>query len=266
MQKRLIDFGHKVLELSLQFVPKVILSIIVLIIGWWIIKRIVKFTQNSIIKKEFDPTIASFSGSALSVILKLVLIITVAGMIGIKTSSFVAVLGAAGLAVGLALQGTLGNLAGGVLILIFKPFKIGDFIESGVNSGEVKAIQFFSTTLQTSEEKTVVIPNSLLSNGTITNLSRTGNLRGKVLFSVGAASNINQVIEIALGIVEQNEKILKSPKPKCYVDEFDKEALQLSLHFFTRTEMKDSLSSEVRISLVEEFRKKQIALAESPKK
>jgi small conductance mechanosensitive channel len=266
MQKRFIDFGQKVIELSLQFVPKIILGIVALIIGWWIIKRIVKFTQNSIIKKEFDPTIASFSGSALSVILKLVLIITVAGMIGIKTSSLVAVLGAAGLAVGLALQGTLSNLAGGVLILTFKPFKVGDFIESGVNAGEVKAIQFFSTTLQTSEEKTVVIPNSLLSNGTIVNLTTTGNLRGKIRFSVSSNSNINQVIQIALEIIEQNEKILKSSGPKCFVDEFDKAAIHFTLHFFTSTEMRDSLISEVRISLLEEFRKKEIALAELPTK
>ena len=266
MQEKLTESWIKISELFTQYIPKIFFGTIILIIGWWIIKRVVKFTQSSIIKKEFDPTIASFSGSALSVTLKLLLIIIVADMVGIKTSSLVAVIGAAGLTIGLALQGSLSNLASGVLILTFKHFKVGDFIESGANSGEVKAIQFFSTTLQTPEEKTVVIPNSLLSNGTIVNLSKTGNLRSKIRIFIDPDTDISNVTKIALDTCEKNENIFKTPKPKCLMEDFDKSAIQFSLYFFTKSELKDVVSSEVRIKLVENFRINNIKLAENPAK
>lgn len=258
IEAKMNELYQKAIQLSLLYIPKLILGILVLIIGWWLIKRVVNFTHLSMKKRDIEPTFASFSRSAISVTLKVILLITVAGIIGIKTTSLVAVLGAAGLAIGLALQGSLSNFAGGALILTFKPFKVGDVIESGVYIGEVKEIQLFSTTLLTPEHKTVIIPNSLLSNGTIVNLSTSGNIRAEILVNVTDDSNIEQITSIAMNIIQTDARILKTPEPKCIVSGFGNSALNFTVHFFTRTEDRTIVESEIRRRILEEFTKQKV--------
>ncbi|MEJ2617600.1 MAG: mechanosensitive ion channel, partial [Ignavibacteriaceae bacterium] len=156
-------YTQKAVELVIEYGPKLILAIIVLIIGLWIIKLVIKGLNRAMEKGDVDISLRKFLGSLSGILLKVLLLISVASMIGIATTSFVAILGAAGLAVGLALQGGLANFAGGVIILIFKPFKVGDFIDAQGHMGTVNEITIFTTVLKTPDNKTVIIPNGALS-------------------------------------------------------------------------------------------------------
>ena len=259
IEDKFIKLYHRGIEFSFSYLPKLIMAFIVLIVGWWLTKRIVKIIKQSITKKGFDPTVISFASSLISISLKIVLLITVAGMIGVNTASLLAVLGAAGLAVGLALQNSLSNLASGFMILTFKPFKIGDIIESGNVSGEVKSIQFFSTTLQTSENKTVIIPNNSLSNGTIINLSKIGSIRVEIAFSVHFENDIQKIKGIVMKVTDEENRILKNPSVACIVDDFGDSEIKFKLHFFTLIEDRRNVAYDVRVRLIEEFQKNNIS-------
>ncbi|MDZ4844396.1 MAG: mechanosensitive ion channel [Chitinophagales bacterium] len=175
--ENLEKYTDQIISMLLHYTPSIIGAILVFIIGMWVVNLVTKLVAKAMQKRKLDESLQPFLLSLINVGLKVMLLVTVAGMIGIQTTSFIAVLGAAGLAVGLALQGSLANFAGGVLVLVFKPFKVGDLIESGGQFGEVKEIQIFNTVLLSPENKTVILPNGAVSNGTIVNFSRHGNLR-----------------------------------------------------------------------------------------
>ncbi len=199
-----------VFEALINYGPKVLLAIFTLIIGLWLIKKLVNKTNASFTAKA-DPSLASFMSSLVSVLLKLMLFIAVASMIGIQTTSFIAVLGAAGLAVGLALQGSLANFAGGVLILLFKPFKVGDWIEAQGHSGAVKHIQIFNTILTTGDNRIVVIPNGPLSNGSLVNVNQQPTRRIDFSFGIGYGDDIDKTKSVLEGLVASETRILKDP-------------------------------------------------------
>lgn len=207
--------GHYTQEL-IRFIPSLIWALIVLLVGLWVIKRMVKIAEKTMMKKELEVSLSTFLKSLLSIGLKIVLIVTVAGMIGIGTTSFVTILGAAGLAIGLALQGSLSNFAGGVLILMFKPFKVGDTIEAQGMSGEVKEIQIFNTILLTGEHKTVILPNGPLSNGAIVNITRHGNIRSDIFIRISNENDVEKVKNIIFEVLQSNSKVLKQPAPMVY--------------------------------------------------
>lgn len=210
----LTNFG----EWLAVFAPKVLGALVVFIIGLYLINLVTRLVSKGISKRNLDVSLQSFLGSLVSVGLKILLLISVAGMLGIQTTSFVAVIGALGLAVGLALQGSLANFAGGVLILVFKPFKVGDLIESGGQTGHVTEIQIFNTILLTPENKTVILPNGGVSNGTIINYSRHGNLRVDISMAVAPDNDIEKARRIALQAIEANRFILKDPAPSVNVN------------------------------------------------
>jgi len=164
-------YSDQFMSMLVEYAPKIIFAIVILIVGLWLIKKVVVIASKGFEKRKFDKSLNSFLSSIISLGLKILLIITAAGMVGIQTTSVIALLGAAGLAVGLALQGSLANFAGGVLILIFKPFKVGDTIEVMAQKGIVTDIQIFHTILKGEEEKTIIIPNGPLLNGVIINAS-----------------------------------------------------------------------------------------------
>jgi small conductance mechanosensitive channel len=259
IEDKFIKLYHRGIEFSFNYMPKLIIALVVLIVGWWLTKRIVKLIKQSITRKGFDPTVISFSSSLISISLKIVLLITVAGMIGVNTGSLLAILGAAGLAVGLALQNSLSNLASGFMILTFKPFKIGDIIESGNISGEVKSIQFFSTTLQTSDNKTVIIPNNSLSNGTIINLSKIGSIRVEIAFSVHFENDIQKITDIVAKVTAEENRILKNPASACVVDDFGNSEIKFKLFFFTSIEDRRHVAYDIKVRLVEELKKNKIS-------
>ena len=166
---RATELVDQAITLVMAYAPKVVLAIITLIVGMWLINRFVRLLDSKLGKK--DPTLNTFLCGLLSAVLKILLLISVASMVGIATTSFIAIIGAAGLAVGLALQGSLGNFAGGVLILIFKPFKVGDVIEAQGYLGSVMEISILYTIVNTFDNRRVIIPNGDLSNSSLTNLS-----------------------------------------------------------------------------------------------
>ena len=198
-------------ELVVKYAPNLALALLTLIIGIWIINAFVRFMKKSMTKREVDPSLIPFLGSLFNVILKAMLLISVASMVGIQTTSFIAILGAAGLAVGLALQGSLGNFAGGVLILIFKPFKVGDVIEAQGFLGSVSGIQIFNTIMHTPDNKKIIIPNGPLSSGPITNFSAEDLRRVDFVFGIGYEDDIKKAKEVLSKIIASDDRILKEP-------------------------------------------------------
>lgn len=236
-----------------DYTPKIVVAILLLVLGLWLIKRISKLAEKAMLRRELDISLRTFLKSLISIGLKIILIVTVAGMIGIGTTSFVTILGAAGLAVGLALQGSLSNFAGGVLILIFKPFKVGDTIEAQGQSGEVKEIQIFNTLLLTGDHKTVILPNGPLSNGTIVNVTRHGSIRVDVMLLIGVQNDIDKVIEIIKGVVKNNNLILEPQNVNIAIGKVTDGAITINVKPFCKPGDGSSVTSELYHELKKAF-------------
>lgn len=200
------------IDFIVQYGLKIVGGIAFLIIGLWIVKRLTKLIKRIMEKKGTDPTLSGFVLSLTSIALKVLVIISVMGMIGIEMTSFIAVLGAAGLAVGLALQGTLQNFAGGVLILALKPYKIGDYISTQGHDGVVKDIQIFNTIMVTVDNKTIIIPNSAISSSSMTNFSAQETRRVDWSFGVAYGSDYKVIKDIIQSVLDKDERILKDPE------------------------------------------------------
>ena len=231
---QLIKTSQSWLPMIMEYGSRVLLALITLAVGWWLINRLtVKIGQLLALRKA-DLALQGFISSLANIILKILLIVSVASMIGIQTTSFVAAIGAAGLAIGLALQGSLANFAGGVLILLFRPFKIGDWIEAQGVSGTVDSIQIFHTVLRTGDNKTVIVPNGNLSNGIITNYNRQPTR--KVVFDVGVdyEADLQKVREVLLSLAD-DPRVLKQPAPVVVVTALGDSAITMSLRVWVNT-------------------------------
>lgn len=196
-------------SIGMEYGPKFVGAILVLIIGSWIIKAVMAGIRKMMDKKEMDPSLKSFVTSLVSMVLKALLFISVLSMVGIEMTSFIAILGAAGIAIGMALSGTLQNFAGGVMILLFKPFKVGDVIDAQGYIGGVKEIQIFNTILKTPDNKTIIIPNGGLSTGSMTNFSTEPKRRVDFVFGIGYGDSVDKAREVLLGLINADERILK---------------------------------------------------------
>ena len=234
-----------VISILIEYTPRVLGAIIVLIVGLWLIKRLSKLATKSMANRDLDVSLRTFLRSLISVGLKVVLIVTVAGMIGIGTTSFVTILGAAGLAVGLALQGSLSNFAGGVLVLIFKPYKVGDSIEVLGQIGTVKEIQIFNTILLTTDLRTIILPNGAVSNGTIINNTKHGILRGDIQVSISAVHDVDHVIELLVEELLKHECILKTPAPEVAAIKIIDGGVNLSIKPYCLSENITTVNSDV---------------------
>lgn len=210
---RMQGYVDTAVEMAMQYGPKLILAILVLIIGLWIIKRVTNVMAKGMEVSSTDPTLAKFLRNLASVIFKALLFISVASMVGIETTSFIAILGAAGLAIGLALQGSLGNFAGGVLVLMFRPYKVGDFVDAQGVAGTVSEIQIFNTVLKTPDNKVIIIPNGAISNGIITNFSAEETRRVDFVFGIGYDDDIEKARATLLNIFSQDERVFSDPEP-----------------------------------------------------
>lgn len=200
-------------ELAILYIPKLILAILTLIIGLWIIGKVIRAIKKSLTKRDVDPSLVPFLSGVLKAVFIVMLIISVAGMVGIETTSFIAVLGAAGLAIGLALQGSLANFAGGILILILKPFKVGDVIEAQGVIASVTEIQIFHTVLMSYDKKTIILPNGPLYNDKIINYSTEPNRTVEWVFGVGYDDDIDKVKQVIQEVVFTDERILDRDTP-----------------------------------------------------
>lgn len=217
-----IDYGRWIdmgVDLITQYGLRVIAAIVLWWIGSWIFRRIHRLSMKLMEKRGYEESLRKFLGNLILWTLKVLLIIVILSTLGIETTSFAAILAAAGLAVGLALQGSLSNFAGGVLIMIFKPFKIGDIIEAQGELGTVKAIEIFTTKLLTPQNRLVIIPNGTLSNGNITNFSAEGKL--KIFHTIGVSydSDIKQTKEVLMGVINSLDAVMSDPPPMVEVSE-----------------------------------------------
>ncbi len=212
-------YSQKLIDLAVDYGPKLLLAILVLLIGLWIIKLVLKGTNRAMERSNMEISLRKFLSGFFGILLKVLLLISVASMIGIATTSFVAVIGAAGLAVGLALQGGLANFAGGVIILMFKPFKVGDFLEAQGYMGTVSEITIFTTILKTPDNKTVIIPNGALSNGSMVNFSTEPQRRVDMVFGIGYGDSIEMAKLVLKKLVDSDARIKKEPAPQIVVGE-----------------------------------------------
>lgn len=204
---------EKLIENVVNYGPKVVLAIITLLVGLRLIKWLRKQIRKGMVKSNIEASLTGFFDNLISGFLKVILIISVISMIGVQTTSFIAVLGAAGLAVGLALQGSLGNFAGGVLILLLKPFKVGHFIESQGQIGTVKEIQIFHSILITPDNKNIIVPNGPLANSIITNFSKEPTRRVDMVFGTSYSDDVQKTKTVLMSLLESDERILKDPEP-----------------------------------------------------
>jgi len=217
------------IEMAMNYGPKLVLAIITYLIGSWVISKVTKLVDAALEKSHTDISLRGFLKSLISVILKLLLIISVVTMLGVETTSLVAVLGAAGLAIGLALQGSLSNFAGGVLILFFKPFEVGDYIKTNEHEGKVEEIQIFVTILRTLDNQRIIIPNGILSNQSLTNVYSNGQIRLSHTFGIGYTDNIDEAKKAIDRVVESMPEILKSPTHAIHVSAHADSAVELLL-------------------------------------
>lgn len=223
------DVTTKGMELATAYVPKLLLAIVVLIVGNWVIKRFIRLFKKGLASREMEAALKTFLSDMIRVLLYALLIISVADMVGVETTSFVAILGAAGLAVGLALQGSLANFAGGVLILMFKPFRVGDLIEGAGHFGHCTAINIFVSTIKTLDHKTVIIPNGELANGSITNLTTLGKLRVDLVLGISYNANIQQARDVIMEVMKNDPKVLEDPAPSVTVLELGDSSVNLAV-------------------------------------
>lgn len=218
------------------YLPKITLGIVYLIVGFWIVKKVTRILNMVMKKRDIDKGIISFTISFSRTALNLLLILSVATTLGFETTSFVAILTAMAFSIGMALQGSLSNFAGGVMILLVKPFKIGDYIEGGGFSGTVDDIQLFNTVLKTPDNKRIVIPNSSLSNSGITNYSTFDTRRVDIVFGVDYKEDLHNVKNILSEIINLHELVLKDPEPFVRLTELNASSIDFSVRAWTKTE------------------------------
>jgi len=209
------EYISQIMNLAVEYAPKLALAIVTLVIGLYVISFVGKILEKALRTAKTDETLIPFLRSLTTWVLKILLFISVASMVGIATTSFVAVLGAAGLAIGLALQGSLSNFAGGVILLIFRPYKVGDLIQAQGHTGIVKEIQIFNTILTTHQNTTIIIPNSAMSSDSIVNITSNGTIRVDMEVGIAYESDIDKAKEVIMDAVAKNENVLKDPK--CFV-------------------------------------------------
>ncbi len=214
---QLSSYATRFINVLLDYSPKLISAFLILFVGLYAIRLINRIIRKVMIKRNLDPTLTKFLADILLWALRVLFFITFISKLGIETSSFVAILGAMGLAVGLSLQGSLSNFAGGMLIILFKPFKVGDTIEAQGVIATVLEIQIFVTKMVTGNNQTVFVPNGALSNGTIINYSMQGERKADLTFSISYDSDIKKAKEVLMDVLLKNPKVLKTPAPEVFV-------------------------------------------------
>ncbi len=215
---------------------RVIAAVAIFIVGTWVAKLFRKIIGKVLVNRNVDPTIGSFVGNLAYYALLTFVVLAALGQLGIQTTSFIAIIGAAGLAVGLALQGSLANFAAGFLMIIFRPFKVGDVIEGAGTSGTVEKIQIFTTQLLTPDNKTVIVPNASLTAGNIVNYSTTGTRRVDMVFGIGYEDDIDKAKQIIAETIAEDERILKSPAPLVAISELADSSVNFVARPWTKTE------------------------------
>ncbi len=216
-------------ELLIIYLPKVLLAMLFLVVGLWLIRVLVRGLGKAMESHAVEPSLVPFVKSLVGAVLKVLLVISVVQMIGIQTTSFIAVLGAAGLAIGLALSGTLQNFAGGVMLLVLKPFKVGDYIETQGHGGTVRQIQIFHTALTTPDNKTIILPNAPVSTSATVNYSTEAERRVDLQFGIGYGDDIDKARSIMQELIAADERILTDKPAQVVVAELADSAVNFKV-------------------------------------
>lgn len=209
MEEYLIQFE----EILIKFIPRLVGAILVLLVGLWVIRFIMNTIRRTFDRKKIDPSLIPFLSTLISILLKITLFISVIAMVGVKATSFLAIIGSAGLAIGLALQGTLQNFAGGVVLLILRPFRVGDVVDVQGFLGIIYEIRMFHTIIHTFDKKVVYLPNGAVANSNMTNLSQQEDRRNEWTFGIAYGDNVKHAKEIIQQLIEDDERILTEPEP-----------------------------------------------------
>ena len=216
--------------------PRAIAVVLTLVLGWLAVKIVTRVVRGAMTRAKVDVTLVSFLGNVTYLGLMTLVVISTLGKLNVPTTSFVAVIGAAGLAVGFALQGSLGNFASGVLLIIFRPFRAGDYIEAAGIGGVVEDIHVFATKLRTPDNKAVIVPNSAITGGNITNYTAKGTRRVDLVFGIGYGDDIRKAKEILESILKNDARVLKDPEPTVAVLELGESSVNLAVRPWVKTE------------------------------
>ena len=251
---------EQVRELAVSFGLNLIAAIAVLVIGIWVIKIIRRVVEKQLGKREVDQTLVSFLVNMMYFILLTLVILAALGQLGIETTSFIAILGAAGLAIGFALQGSLANFASGVLLIIFRPFKVDDFVKVADEEGFVEKVQIFTTQIRTFDNRTIIIPNAVITNGKITNYTDKEVRRVDLSIGISYGDNIKHAIDSLMEILNNHPKILKDPAPFVGVTGFGDSSIDLTVRPWCKTEDYWDVFFEVNHLIKEQFDAKGVSI------
>ena len=249
------NYIETIKKLILEYSPKFVVAIIILVVGLWATSFITKTAKKVMIKRNVELTLSNFIGNLIFWTLRVLLFVTVISKLGIETSAFVTILGAAGLAIGLSLQGSLSNFAGGILIILFKPFRLGDTIEALGETGKVDEILIFSTRLITATNQVIYIPNGILSNGKIKNYSQLGIRRADLVLKTHYDSNFSQIKTSILNFASSHDLVLQEPKPEILVTDLSETTIVFTVKVWTNNNDYPKVTSDIL-----EFSKSEISL------
>jgi len=238
MDTTLTSTLQKYTDMALDFAPQIALAILTLIIGFWIIGKIVSFARSAITRSGLDDTLSKFLASVISIVLKIMLLLSVASMFGINTTSFIAIFSALMVGIGMALNGTLGHIASGVMLMIFKPFKVGDLVKIGGNQtmGTVASISAFNTILKTLDNKRIIIANSNVTGNDITNVTGEGDVGVELTFGIGYGDDIDKARQIILEVGKACPHILDNPAQGVVVGNLGDSSVDLATRPFCKSE------------------------------
>ncbi len=234
---KLTGFVETAIEMSMMYLPKVVLAIVVLAVGLWVVKKIVRGFEHVLKKRGMDETLVPFLSGVLGTLLKIMLVISVVSMVGVATTSFIAVLGAVGFALGMAMQGTLGNFASSVLLMVFKPYQVGDYVVAQDVEGVVERIDVFTTVLNSLDNKKIMVPNGQMTSGTISNFSANEVRRVDVAVGIGYSDSVDVARQALVKMAEADSRVLSEPgRPFVGLVSFGDSALDLTFRVWTKTE------------------------------
>ena len=243
---------NSITQIAADFGLRVLYAVLIIVIGRWVVKLLLKIIKAALEKTTVEETVRIFVVNLLNTLLMVIIFIAAINQLGIETTSIIAMLGAAGLAIGLSLQGSLANFAAGILIVIFKPYKVGDYIEAGSAAGTVLDIQIFSTVLKTPDNKIVIVPNGIIMKDSVVNYTDQATRRVDIVASCGYEDDIDKVKEILKDILNQEDRILAEPEPKIAVSEL----ADNSVNFIVRPWVNSSDVLSVKYSILEQIKKR----------
>lgn len=260
VEEKVVHYSDVALGYATEYGLKILGALLIFFIGKWVARKIITLMRRGMERAQVDPTLISFASNALYVVLVIMIVIAAISNVGIETTSFMAIFGAAGLAIGLALKDTLANVGAAVLIIFFRPFKVGDFIEASGVMGNVKSINLFSTTLTTADNRSIIIPNGALIAGNIINYTGNHTRRIDMAFVIDYKDDLRIAKEVVMNVLQSHEKVLQDPEPVVAVGALERDGVQLIVRPWVAVDDYWNVSFEITESVKLEFDKHHITV------